>query len=145
MELVQSFPEAGVEVYRRHDRTTRSVEDIKEGLRQAPDTRFVGRVLVDKQSGEPVVYTENLFVKFEDDNDRDHCLEVLREAGLTVKQELSYATNAFFVEPQKARASKCSTSPTSYWRAMMWNTATRNWCDGSDDGRLPHSNGTSKR
>ena len=97
MELVQSFPEAGVEVYRRHDRTTRAVADITHGLRQAPDTRFVGRVLVDKHSGEPVVYTENLFVKFEDDTDRDHCLEVLREAGLTVKQELSYATHAFFV------------------------------------------------
>lgn len=98
MELVQSFPEAGVEVYRRLDRTARSVDDLKQGLRQAPDTRFAGRVLVDKQSGEPVVYTENLFVKFADDQDHDHCLEVLREAGLTVKQELSYATNAFFVE-----------------------------------------------
>src|SRR4029434_10998991 len=98
MELVQSFPEAGVEVYRRLDRATRSVDDVKRRLRQAPDTRFAGRVLVDKLSGEPVVYTENLFVKFEDDQDRDHCLEVLREAGLTVKEELSYATNAFFVE-----------------------------------------------
>jgi subtilisin-like proprotein convertase family protein len=51
---------------------------------------------VETESKEPVVYTENVFVKFRDDEERDHCERVLREAGLTIKKELSYATNAFF-------------------------------------------------
>ena len=60
--------------------------------------RFAGGVLTDPSSGEPVLYTENLFVKFIDTADEDACREVLRENALTIKQEVSYATNAFFVE-----------------------------------------------
>jgi hypothetical protein len=55
-------------------------------------------LLTDPSGGEPVLYTENLFVKFIDTADEDACREVLRENGLTIKQEVSYATNAFFVE-----------------------------------------------
>jgi hypothetical protein len=97
MEPVLSFPEVSVEVYRRRERSSRSMEEVRRELHESPATRFAGRVLVDKQSREPVLYTENLFVKFRDDKDRDQCLAVLSEAGLTVKRELPYATNAFFV------------------------------------------------
>jgi hypothetical protein len=96
-EPVLSFPEVGVEVYRRRGEASRSLDEIRRELHESPATRFAGRVLVDAQSREPVLYTENLFCKFADDKDRDQCLEVLREAGLAVKQELPYATNAFFV------------------------------------------------
>jgi len=96
MDLVTTFPEPGVEVYRRQDAAP-PVAEIKEALRESPDTRFAGRVLVDEESREPVVYTENLFVKFRDDVSHEQCLQVLLEAGLTVKQELPYATNSFFV------------------------------------------------
>lgn len=106
MEFVLGFPEAGVEVYRRRESMTRSLDEVRQELKKSPDTRFAGRVLVDPQSGEPVLYTENLFVKFDDDNDREHCLEVLREAGLTVKQELPYATNAFFVAAPEGTGQK---------------------------------------
>jgi len=97
METVLSFPQAGVEVYRHAQESSRSTEELRRELHESPATRFAGRVLVDEKSREPVLYTENLFVKFADDKNRDECLEVLREAGLTVKQELPYATNAFFV------------------------------------------------
>jgi hypothetical protein len=94
---VLGFPEVGVEVYRRREDTARSAEDIRQSLHDSPATRFAGRVLVDEQSREPVLYTENLFVKFRDGKSQEECLGVLREAGLTVKQELPYATNAYFV------------------------------------------------
>jgi subtilisin family serine protease len=97
METVLSFPQVGVEVYRRSEQAPRSMEEMRQELHESPATRFAGRVLVDEKTKEPVLYTENLFVKFFDDKNRDDCLEVLREAGLTVKQELPYATNAFFV------------------------------------------------
>ncbi len=67
-------------------------------MRAEPDVRFAGGVLTDPATDEPVLYTENLFVKFLDSADRDDCREVLREYGLTVKEEVSYAANAFFVE-----------------------------------------------
>ena len=97
MEPVLSFPEVSVEVYRRRERSSRSMEEMRKELHESPATRFAGRVLVDEQSREPVLYTENLFVKFRDGKNRDQCLAVLREAGLYVKRELPYATNAYFV------------------------------------------------
>src|SRR5262249_51749657 len=79
--LVLAFPEAGVEVYRVPTRA-RSLEKRKAALRAAPDVRFAGGVLVDPKSKQPVVYTENLFVKFKDNADPDDCEEALRQAGL---------------------------------------------------------------
>jgi subtilisin family serine protease len=96
MEFVSAFPEAGVEVFRRPKRMSRSMADVRRTLRGLADTRFAGRVLVDKQSGEPVLYTENLFIKFQDDNEDAHCRQVLLDAGLTIKEELTYSTNAYF-------------------------------------------------
>ena len=95
MELVLEFPEAGVEVYRRRGGAEPPVAQVKEALEQAPDTRFAGDVLVDP-AGEPVLYTENLFVKFRDDRPLEDSRRVLVEAGLQIKDELPYATNAFF-------------------------------------------------
>ena len=53
--------------------------------------------MVDPPTQEPVLYTENLFVKFVDSADPQECAAVLRDAGLTIKEEVSYATNAYFV------------------------------------------------
>ena len=97
MDLILAFPRAGVEVFRRRDAEAPTVGEIKDELSQAPDTRFAGRVLVDPTSGEPVLYTENLFVKFLDDVDPDVGKRVLLELGLTIREQLSYATNSFFV------------------------------------------------
>lgn len=97
MDLVLAFPRAGVEVFRRRDAEAPAVAEISEELRQSPDTRFAGRVLVDPTSGEPVLYTENLFVKFQDDVDPDVGKRVLLEAGLTIREQLSYAANSFVV------------------------------------------------
>ena len=97
MESVLSFPQVGVEVYRSPEQSSDSMKEMRRELHESPATRFAGRVLVDKETDEPVIYTENLFIKFVDDNKREKCLEVLRAEGLSVKQELPYATNAFFV------------------------------------------------
>jgi subtilisin family serine protease len=96
-KLVMAFPEAGVEVYQvPRDAGAPSVEERKATLKLAPDIRFAGGVLVDEASGEPVIYTENIFIKFVDAADPEHCRAVIREAGLEIKQEVEYATNAYF-------------------------------------------------
>lgn len=99
MDLEMSFPEANVEIYRRtKGKSKTALQNVRRELRQFPDTRFAGRVLVQKGSGEPVLYTENLFVKFEDSCGEGHCEEMLNEFGVTVKRQLTYARNAYFVE-----------------------------------------------
>jgi subtilisin family serine protease len=96
--LVLSFPEVGVEVYQvPTGNGQRSLDDRKTALRRLSDVRFAGGVLVDGESGEPVIYTENLFIKFLDTTDPNECQMIIREAGLTIKEQVSYATNAFFV------------------------------------------------
>lgn len=105
--LVATYPEAGVEVFRVPvGGGKRSLEERKTVLKTAPDVRFAGGVLVDPKSREPVIYTENLFVKFIDTADGDACREVLRAAGLTIKEQVSYATNAFFVEAPEGTGRK---------------------------------------
>jgi subtilisin family serine protease len=97
--LVAEYPEAGVQVYRVPvTGGARSIDHRKTALRASPDVRFAGSVLMDPVTEEPVLYTENLFIKFIDSADPDDCLAVLRDAGLTVKEEVSYATNAYFVQ-----------------------------------------------
>lgn len=72
--LVAAFPDAGVEVY-RVPTSTRSLEDRKQFLRAAPDVRFAGSVLVHP----------------------DDCETIIRNAGLIVKEQLDFASNAYFV------------------------------------------------
>jgi subtilisin family serine protease len=93
-QLVAAFPEAGVEVFRVNAHA-RSLDARKAALRAAPDTRFAGSVLMRPKSGEPVVYTENLYVRFRDDIDPDDCEAALRAAGLSVKRSLGIAPNAY--------------------------------------------------
>jgi len=93
-ELVASFPEAGVEVF-RVEPESRSVDDRKRALRGASDVQFAGSVLVRKGSNEPVLYTENVYVRFQPEIDPDDCELMIREAGLTVRQQLEFAPNAF--------------------------------------------------
>jgi subtilisin family serine protease len=97
-QLVLSFPEVGVEVYKVPiNNEQKSLAERKVALRSLSDVRFAGGVFIDEQSGEPVIYTENLFIKFKDTTEPEQCRRIIQEAGLTIKEEVTYATNAFFV------------------------------------------------
>jgi subtilisin family serine protease len=104
--LVAAYPEAGVEVYRIPAGRAKSVDTRKRALRMAPDVRFAGGVLMDPATKEPVLYTENVFVKFVDRADPDDCLAAIREAGLQVKYQVTYATNAYFTEAPEGTGQK---------------------------------------
>lgn len=112
-QLLLAFPEAGVEVYKVPIETSsKSLNARKESLRESPDVRFAGGVLVDEQSGEPVVYTENLFIKFVDQANLEECRKVIKDAGLTIKEELDYAKNAFFVSEAEGSGTKAFETAT---------------------------------
>jgi subtilisin family serine protease len=96
---VARFRRAGVEVLqataKRQSRALR--DEARTALKQEPAITFAGRVLVDKASEEPVVYTENFFVKFYDEQSAAQCTRLLKSYGLAVRRPLAYARNAFFV------------------------------------------------
>ncbi|HEV7645560.1 MAG TPA: S8 family serine peptidase [Pyrinomonadaceae bacterium] len=94
---VLTFPEAGVEVYRVPEKGLELLEGLKAEVRALPDVRFAGGVFVDAQSGEPIVYTENLFIKFVDAKPEEDCIAVIVSAELKMKEKLTYAQNTFFV------------------------------------------------
>jgi subtilisin family serine protease len=98
-ELETRFRAAGVEILRAKDPNESSAlrDRARAILNEEPEIQFAGRVLVDPQSMKPVVYTENLFVKFDDQAESSVCQEVLGRYGLTIKRELGYARNAYFV------------------------------------------------
>jgi subtilisin family serine protease len=98
-ELVTRFEEAGVDVLRvTAPKSVKAKRDaVRQELRKQPDLRFAGRAVVDPKSQRPVLYTENFFVKFQDEVSTRKCKSILKAHGLRVKQQVPYASNAFFV------------------------------------------------
>jgi subtilisin family serine protease len=98
-QVIASFPDAGVDVHRvTAPKAVKASRDaVRKALKAEPGLRFAGRALVDPKSKRPVIYTENLFVKFRDDAAVSKCRGLLKSLGLTARRELGFAPNAFFV------------------------------------------------
>jgi subtilisin family serine protease len=72
-------------------------DQTRMALKQEEKVRFAGRVLREMYKGNPVVYTENLFVKFSDSLTSAACEQLISEHELILKKSLGYANNAYFV------------------------------------------------
>jgi subtilisin family serine protease len=86
------FPAAGVGVWKAPEGRS---EELAKVIHEDSEVRFAGRGLKD-EFGAPVVYTENVFIKFADGNGEAECEEALSAVGLRLKRALPYAANAFF-------------------------------------------------
>jgi subtilisin family serine protease len=93
-----SIPEVGIEVFRcSTHRGARSIRDnTRIALRREKSVRFAGRGLC-TTSGRPVLYTENLFVQFQERCSRASVMRTLKKFALEPRRRLSYAANAWFV------------------------------------------------
>jgi subtilisin family serine protease len=98
-ELVENFPSVGVDVLRvKKEHGAKAVRDeARSVLKQEPDIRFAGRVLTDSDTGEPVLYTENFFVKFDDDQKAAVCKKIIKAHTLTVRRKVDYVRNGYYV------------------------------------------------
>ena len=98
MERVVSFPGTGVEVLHRRDLDPGEARDARMVLKGESELRFAGRALCDPVSGEPVVYTENLFVKLRDDVPSSVAFEFFGKLRYDLKlaRRLDFAANSFF-------------------------------------------------
>ena len=110
-ELDVRFEDAGVEVYRTKTQPRgRALRDrARAALKRERNVQFAGRVLRDARSGAPVVYTENFFVKFDDDASARNAKKLLARLGLDVKRVLEYARNAYFVSAPSGTGMKVFT------------------------------------
>ncbi|MCP3960040.1 MAG: S8 family serine peptidase [bacterium] len=99
VESVFQLPMHGIEVYKvRAARGRAAARDkVRGALKKEKDVRFAGRVLHDASSKQPVLYTENLFVKFENDRSTTFCKKSLRSHNVKIIREVDYARNGFFV------------------------------------------------
>ena len=97
---VTDFPEAGVTVLRVRGASNRRMlqrDHVRQKLNQEAGVRFSGKALIDSEDRMPVVYTENLFVKFKDSLSEADCSQYLQKYRLVTKRKLGYAQNAYFV------------------------------------------------
>lgn len=103
---VCAFPEANVTVYQCLPTETRSSEGQRNAVRRTlskeESIRFAGRALKDPASGAIVVYTENLYLQFDPELPSSRCEAIMKEKGLKVKEGLTFAPNAYFVEAQES-------------------------------------------
>lgn len=97
---IAAFPEAHVTVYKIVERDDISAltirNNVRKNLKDQTGVRFAGRVLKDSKTGILLVYTENFFVKFHDNIASATCTSILQEFGLSIKEQLTFATNAYF-------------------------------------------------
>jgi subtilisin-like proprotein convertase family protein len=107
-ESVVQYEDAGVEVLRTRVSRGRSAlrDKARRALSKASDVQFAGRVLTDYGSGSPVLYTENLFVKFWDDVRASAAKKTLKSAGLKIEHQLEYAHGAYFVKASEGTGRK---------------------------------------
>jgi subtilisin family serine protease len=96
--VIHDFPVAGVAVLqvRSAHRARAKRDQARDVLRRELDVRFAGRVLIEPRSKAPVLYTENVFVKFADDARPTTCRRLLRKYHLRVRREAIYSRNALF-------------------------------------------------
>ena len=93
------FAHAGVDILKvgRGIGARAKRDTVREVLKREREIRFAGRVLADPDSGQPIVYTQNVFVKFRDDVPRATCLAAIQRFELTLKSEPKFARKSFFV------------------------------------------------
>ena len=98
-ELQARFKAAGVDLLRtRVVRGSRALRDkARSVLKKESEIEFAGRVLCQPKSKTPVLYTENMFVKFDDEMSPTGCRKILKGYHFVIKRELEYSRNAYFV------------------------------------------------
>lgn len=114
LEPVARFRDAGVEVFHVRNGSQSGRDAVRGTLSRERSIRFAGRVLADPvfkpeqavtastaaaaSLKEPVLYSENLFVKFSAATSASQARRVIAAAGLRVKRPVEYLDHAYFVE-----------------------------------------------
>jgi subtilisin family serine protease len=94
------FPEADVSILKskKENESETFQENARSVLKTEQDLRFAGRVLMDDTSDDPILYTENIYIKFKEQIKAEVCEQIIKDAGLKIKEKVTFAVNAYFTE-----------------------------------------------
>ena len=97
-DRVTQFRAAGVEVLRTKTRENalQIRDEARKQLKAEDEVQFAGRVLVEPSSQCPVIYTENLFIKFQSRTAESTCQELIERYGLSGRP-IDFTRNAYFL------------------------------------------------
>lgn len=97
----EKFAEANVTILKSTKKTKKEAvaqrDKARAAFKKEKNLRFAGRVLLDEKSKQPVLYTDNIFLKFKDHITEADCLKLIEENQLVLKRKLDFATNSYFV------------------------------------------------
>ena len=109
LRSVLRLPAAGVQVLAAQAKG-KSARDLRDktlaSLTKEADTRFAGKVMIEPKTKRPILYTENFFVKFNDDARTRDCKKILNGFGLKIKNEIEYLRNGFFISAKDGTGRK---------------------------------------
>lgn len=110
LKVKQKMPRANVIVLQVKEENKKTQIKIRNEARKTfkkeKDIRFAGRVLVDPVSEQPVLYTENIYVRFHDTIPQVECRKIISLFKLAIKTIIPYETNAFFVQAKEGTGMK---------------------------------------
>ena len=101
LKVKQKIPRADVtilEVKKTRKKKLEVRNEARKNFKNENDVRFAGRVLVDKGTKQPVLYTENIFIRFKPAITQKTIDRIFKSFNLTVKDKVKYAPNAYFVK-----------------------------------------------
>ncbi len=106
-DRVTQFRAAGVEVLRTKTRENALTlrDRAREQLQAEDEVQFAGRVLVEPSSQCPVIYTENLFIKFQSRTAEATCRELIERYGLSGRT-INFTRNAYFLRAAQGTGSQ---------------------------------------
>ncbi len=97
MELMHKYEPLGIYVMRiRGNKKRKQRDQARKALAKESNVRFAGRVFC-QEDKTPVLYTENIFIKFHKEVDKTEQTAFLTDHNLDVKSESPFSTNGYFV------------------------------------------------
>ncbi len=78
-----------------------------------------GKLLVQPATGKPILYTENVYVRFKPNVDPDHCEQLLRDAGLMSNEYSTSHLTPISQKRLKGQANKSSVLQKNLFKTPM--------------------------
>jgi hypothetical protein len=72
--------------------------EARKNFKKEKHIRFAGRVLIDPETKQPVIYTENIFIKFHGNVPVSKQKKIIKTATLSIKEKIKFSSNAYFLQ-----------------------------------------------
>ncbi|CNH08928.1 subtilisin/kexin-like protease [Yersinia aldovae] len=83
------------------DAPTDKVSEIKKIIANNKTVRFAGYGFKTEKNKEPIIYTENIFIQFNDDLAESECEKIIHEHKLAIKMKITFLKNSYFVSTRE--------------------------------------------